>query len=233
MSTVLIFRFERTGGPGYFSRYLERHRIPGKILKIDQGESVPESIDGVAGLCFLGGAMSANDDHLPWIPRVLDLIRVAHSREIPILGHCLGGQLISRALGGSVRSSPAEEIGWLPVELVNNGQTPAWCKGLPRRLNVFQWHNETFSIPDGAQKLFHRDSCANQGFQFGRALALQFHLEVLPETVGEWTSLYLDDSHLLSDTIQSREQMTESLYEKAEQSHRAADHIYSHWCSAL
>lgn len=177
--------------------------------------------------------MSANDDHLPWVPRVLDLIRMAQDREIPVLGHCLGGQLISRALGGSVGKSPVDEIGWLPVDLVDDDMTPAWCEGLPRSLNVFQWHYETFSTPAGAQKLFHRNSCPNQGFQYGRTLALQFHLEVLPETVGEWASLYLDDAHRLSDTVQSREQMTESLYEKAEMSHRTADHIYSHWCSAL
>lgn len=232
MSKVLIFRFEPTGGPGYFSQFLDRHQIPSEILKIDRGEPVPQSIDGVSGLCFLGGAMSVNDD-IPWIPPVLSLIDLAHSREIPVLGHCLGGQLIARALGGTVTRSPAEEIGWLPVELVNDGDTPAWCAGLPGGMNVFEWHNETFSVPAGAQKLFHRDTCPNQGFQYGNALALQFHLEVLPETVQHWTSLYLDESHPLSDTVQSKEVMLENLQEKVDLSHEAADHIYSHWCSNL
>ncbi len=194
MSRILILRFEQTGGPGYFGRYLERRQIPYAIRKIDQGEPVPESIDGVSGICLLGGVMSANDD-LPWIPRILDLIRLAHSRNIPILGHCLGGQLIARALGGSITKNPVEEIGWLPVDVISNAETPTWCAGLPGVLNVFHWHNETFSIPGGAQKLFHRDTCPNQGFQIGNTLALQFHLEVLPETVHEWTSLFLDASH--------------------------------------
>jgi GMP synthase-like glutamine amidotransferase len=233
MSKVHILRFERTGGPGYFGRYLDDHQIPQKIHRIDQGESVPESIDGVGGLCFLGGVMSVNDDDLPWIPQVLDLIRRAHDRDIPMLGHCLGGQLIARALGGTVSRSPVEEIGWLPVELVNDAKTPAWCEGLPRNITVFEWHNETFSVPAKGQKLFHRDTCPNQGFQYGNALALQFHLEVLPETVKQWTSLYLDESHRLCETVQSREFMIEKLQQKAELSHKAADHIYSHWCSNL
>jgi len=232
MSRVLIFRFEETGGPGYFGRYLDRHRIPSEILKIDQGEPLPDSIDGVSGLCFLGGAMSVNDD-LPWVPRVLELIRDAHERDIPILGHCLGGQLIARALGGTVTRSPAEEIGWLPVDVINNGETPAWCRMLPERLNVFEWHNETFSVPPGAQKLFHRDTCPNQGFHCGNTLALQFHLEVLPETVGHWASLYLDKSHGPCETVQSREIMMENLDEKARLSHEVADHIYANWCNGL
>lgn len=177
--------------------------------------------------------MSANDDHLPWVPKVLDLIRRAQDRQIPMLGHCLGGQLISRALGGTVTRSPAEEIGWLPVDVVDRGGSAAWCGGLPESLTVYQWHNETFSIPPGAHKLFHRDTCPNQGFICGNTLALQFHLEVLPETVEQWATLYLDKYYRPCSTIQSRETMIEDLHHKTALSHRAADHVYAHWCSAL
>jgi GMP synthase-like glutamine amidotransferase len=233
MSKVLILRFEKTGGPGYFGRYLDRQRLPYELVRVDQGDPLPESIAGVSGVCLLGGVMSANDDQLPWVPQVLSIIRDAHGRSIPLLGHCLGGQLIARALGGSVTRSPAVEIGWLPVEVINDGGSPAWCRGLPPAIDVFQWHNETFSIPPGATKLFHRDACPNQGFQLGNTLALQFHLEVLPETVGEWASLFLDDSHRSCETVHSREHMLEDILAKAERSHRAADHIYAQWCENL
>lgn len=233
MSRVFILRFEKTGGPGYFARYLDRQGISHETLEIDQGEAVPDSIDGVAGLCLLGGVMSANDDHLPWVPQVLALIRQAQEHDVPILGHCLGGQLIARAIGGTVSRSPSEEIGWLPVEVLHDVNAFAWCRGLPAKLTVFQWHNETFSVPPGGHKLFHGETCPNQGFRIGNTLGLQFHLEVLPATVEQWTSLYLDESHEMSDTVQSRETMTEDLPEKARHSHEAADRIYSHWCKAL
>lgn len=232
MSKILIFRFEQRGGPGYFGQYLDRHQIPYQVLKIDQGEPIPDSIDGVSGLVFMGGAMSVNDD-LEWIPRVLDLIRCAQSENTPMLGHCLGGQLIAKALGGSVTRNTVEEIGWLPVDVIDNGGPEDWSSELPPTLHVFQWHNETFSIPRDAQHLFHRHTCPNQGFQIGNSLALQFHLEILADIVEDWSSRFIDASHQASETVQSRKTMIENLPEKVDDSTSAADRIYSNWCRAL
>ncbi len=232
MSKILIFRFEPAGGPGYFGQYLDRHLIPYQVLKIDQGHPVPDSIDGATALVFMGGAMSANDN-LEWIPPVLDLIRCAQSENTPMLGHCLGGQLIARALGGSVTRSSVQEIGWLPVDVIDNGGTEGWNSELPPTLDVFQWHNETFSIPHDALHIFHRHTCPNQGFQIGNTLALQFHLEILAEIVADWSSRFIDASHRVSETVQSRETMMENLPGKVNASRAAADRIYNAWCRAL
>jgi len=232
MSRILIFRFERTGGPGYFGQYLDRHHIPHQVLKIDQGEPVPVSIDGVSGLVFMGGAMSVNDD-LSWIPKVLGLIRRAQSENTPMLGHCLGGQLIARALGGSVTRNPVEEIGWLPVNVIENGGLSSWDPEIPPTLHVFQWHKETFSIPKNAQHLFYRDTCPNQGFRIGNTLALQFHLEILADIVKDWSSHIISASHQISATVQSREDMIDALPRKVETSTVAADRIYGNWCRTL
>jgi len=107
---VAVFRFSRTEGPGHFATFLEAHRRPWELVKLDQGDPVPASSEGFAGLGFMGGPMSANDD-LPWTGPVLALMRDAVARKVPVIGHCLGGQLLSRSLGGTVSANPVKEIG--------------------------------------------------------------------------------------------------------------------------
>ena len=101
MKPVAIFRHSPTEGPGYFATYLETHRLPWRLVAVDEGEKVPTRAGHFSGLVFMGGPMSVNDD-LPWITPVLDLIRDGVASQVPVLGHCLGGQLMSKALGGSV-----------------------------------------------------------------------------------------------------------------------------------
>jgi GMP synthase-like glutamine amidotransferase len=150
-----------------------------------------------------------------------------------MLGHCLGGQLIAKALGGSVTRSTVDEIGWLPVDVIGNDSPEDWSSELPPTLHVFQWHNETFSIPRDARHLFHRHTCPNQGFQIGNSLALQFHLEILADIVEDWSSRIVHAAHPVSETVQSRETMVKNLSGKVNASRSAADRIYSHWCRTL
>src|SRR5215204_2079215 len=117
MRPILIFRHATHEGPGYFADFLVRCGLSHSLIRIDQHDPVPSSIDGVSGLVFMGGPMSVND-RLPWIPKVISLIQQAVAADIPVLGHCLGGQLMSKALGGKVTSQRIKEIGWLPVETV-------------------------------------------------------------------------------------------------------------------
>src|SRR5215213_7966382 len=98
MKPVGILRMSSTEGPGYFATYLERHSIAWTLLPVEAGQRVPRDARRYAGLVFMGGPMSVNDD-LPWMPPVLELIRDAVRKDVPLLGHCLGGQLISKALG--------------------------------------------------------------------------------------------------------------------------------------
>lgn len=111
MKPVAVFRYSGTEGPGYFARYLAARGIPWTLVKIDSGDPLPLLPSNYAGLVLMGGPMSVNDD-LPWIPHALALIARAIDEEVPVLGHCLGGQLMARALGGSVGPNPVKEIGW-------------------------------------------------------------------------------------------------------------------------
>ena len=94
MKPVAVFRHSGTEGPGYFARYLDEHGVPWTLVRIDSGDPLPPSPAQYSGLVFMGGPMSVNDD-LPWIPRVLALIARAVDEDVPVLGHCLGGQLMS------------------------------------------------------------------------------------------------------------------------------------------
>jgi GMP synthase-like glutamine amidotransferase len=105
MRPIAIFRHAPSEGPGYFASYLERKAITWRLVPLDAGQAVPRSARGFAGLVFMGGPMSVNDD-LPWINPVLHLIADAVRQDVPVLGHCLGGQLVARAFGGEVRAAP-------------------------------------------------------------------------------------------------------------------------------
>jgi len=112
---------------------------------------VPRDPRKFAGLVFMGGPMSVNDD-LPWIIPALELVRDAVRKDVPVLGHCLGGQLMSKAFGGTVRASPVKEIGWGEVRVADNGVARTWLGDL-QAFESFHWHGETFSIPPGATRI--------------------------------------------------------------------------------
>src|SRR6185312_12972423 len=122
---VLVFRFARTEGPGHFATFLDANRIDWKLVRLDENDPVHASAEALAGLGFMGGPMSANDE-LAWTEPLIALMRDAARREVPMIGHCLGGQLMARALGGSVSASPVKEIGWVPVSAEPNEESVAW-----------------------------------------------------------------------------------------------------------
>ena len=230
MKPIIIFRHIACEGPGYLGDYLTFREIPFQTVCVDQGEEVPENLNACSGLVFMGGPMSPNDS-VPWIEQELRLIRMAHQGNIPILGHCLGGQLISKALGGKITSNPVSEMGWYPVRGYSNEKSDDWLKGLPEQFEVFHWHGETFSLPIGATPLLESEFCKNQAFVIGNCLALQCHLEMKNNMVQEWFDFYNEDVPEPSSSVQSREQMLENLEERIQNSKAVADVFYEKWLS--
>jgi GMP synthase-like glutamine amidotransferase len=167
--------------------------------------------------------MSVNDS-LPWIDASLSLIRAASERNLPILGHCLGSQLIAVALGGAVSANPVKEIGWLPVRAC----APVHAD-VPQRFDAFHWHGETFTLPIGATHLFESDACPHQGFQVGNTLALQFHLELEATMVQTWADCYAGDLQDPGHSVQSRPVMMRDLQARIKALHGIAETIYGHW----
>ena len=230
MQEILIFRHAPHEGPGYLAEYLDRHHLPWRLVRIDQNDPIPSSIDGVSGLVFMGGPMSVNDP-LPWIPRVTKLIQQA--ADVPVLGHCLGGQLISKALGGAITKNPVKEIGWLPVSRVDSPEAKPWLDELPTTFEVFHWHGETFSIPPGATRILASSDCANQAFVIGKTLAFQCHIEMTGEMVREWARLGADDLAPRCVTVQNPQVMTAELDRRVERLQGIADKFYDRWIQGL
>ena len=149
------------------------------------GAPVPDTTQA-AGLIFMGGPMSANDD-LPWLRQELQLISRAVERRQPVLGVCLGAQLIAKALGSRVYQNAVKEIGWFEIHLTEAAARDALFAGIGPVETVFHWHGETFDLPPGAQWLAYSEACRNQAFRAGaNTYGLQFHLEVTPAMIEDW-----------------------------------------------
>ncbi len=234
MKPVAIFRHSPTEGPGYFATYLEAHGIPWRLIAIDAGEPVPADPGAYSGLVFMGGPMSVNDD-LPWIPQVLDLIRAAVAADIPVLGHCLGGQLMSRALGGKVGRNPVKEIGWGEIQVADNPAARDWFGPDLKKFESFHWHGETFSIPEGAVRIMGNRNCENQGFVAGKNLGMQCHVEMTEQMIDAWCRSGVAEiaESKASPAVQSPEQMKERIPEKLATMRRVADRLYDRWVKGL
>lgn len=235
MKPVAIFRHAPTEGPGYFATYLSRHGIPWQIVKIDEGEPVPGDHGAFSGMAFMGGPMSVNDD-LPWIPAELALIRAAAATSLPVVGHCLGGQLMAKALGGAVTRNPVKEIGWGRVDALGNAEARRWFTAALKSFDSFQWHGETFSIPPGAERIASSPYCENQAFALGRHLAMQFHVEMTPELIRTWCKDWDKEVQSLAarmPSVQTPAEMIDAADDKARALNAVADRLYDRWIGGL
>lgn len=228
MKPILIFRHIECEGPGYFARVLERHKLSYRTVAIDQGQTVPASIKDASALVFMGGPMSVNDPD-PWIQDEIKLIRAAIDAGMPLLGHCLGGQLISKAMGAEVTFNPVREIGWHKVERIPGPESEHWLGGIRFPVELYHWHGETFALPDDVTPLLYSAFCRNQAYAKKNILALQCHVELEPDMVNEWAELYADQIAEPGLSIQSREQMSENLDVRIANAWRVADALYSEW----
>lgn len=230
MKPVAIFRHHAGEGPGYFATFLDAHGISWQLVCIDAGVPPPPTFGEFSGLCFMGGPMSVNDD-LPWIPPVLALIRDAVAAGVPVIGHCLGGQLIARALGGTVTRNSVKELGW--GEVTETGPVATEWLGDLARFDAFHWHGETFSTPPGATRILKSAYCENQAFVMGPHLAMQCHVEMTAAMIRLWCRAWADEKAAPGPSVQTPVQMDERMDERLATMRVAADRLYTHWIAGL
>jgi GMP synthase-like glutamine amidotransferase len=232
MKPIAIFRHSPTEGPGYFASYLDARGIPWRLVDAAGGEPIPADPRRFAGLTFMGGPMSVNDE-LPWIGPELALIRRAVEEAVPCLGHCLGGQLMSKALGGTVTRNPVKEIGWGTVEAVAGPEAERWLGDL-REFLAFHWHGETFSIPAGATRILANAYCANQAFVLGKHLGMQTHVEMTPDMIRAWYADAGDEvTPHAGPSVQLAAAATERLDERVHALNAVAARLYDRWVEGL
>lgn len=235
MRPVAVFRFSDTEGPGHFGTFLDASRLPWRLVRLDEGEAVPESSEPFAGLAFMGGPMSANDE-LPWTQPVLELMRDAVDRGVPVIGHCLGGQLLSRALGGTVTVNPVKEIGWNRVSVEDTPTAREWFGADLPEFTTFQWHGDTFTIPPGGERILTATHCPNQAYVVDdRHLGLQCHVEMTPEMIASWTGSGAGEvqANLSSPAVQPVEAIRDEAPRRLPALSATAERLYRRWTRNL
>jgi GMP synthase (glutamine-hydrolysing) len=178
------------------------------------GQELPD-LRGLDGLIVLGGpGASADDDSVAHLVEERTLIADAVRADLPVLGICLGAQLLAVALGGSVVAAPAPELGMSTARLTAAGRADAVLGPLRSPFPVLQWHHETFSLPRGAVALATSDACTNQAFRWGdRVYGLQFHAEIDP-ALAERIRPELEPVHLNDEAVSNASQTGRSLLDR-------------------
>lgn len=191
MKRVLFVQNGDTDHPGLFAEVLRDRGVALDIVHAWTGEAVPQDVRNWSGIAIGGGAMSAYDtEEFPFLPREEELIRIAQNAGIPVLGMCLGAQLMASALGGKVYANREKEIGFFDVRFTPEAENDPLWRGHTETFNPVHWHGDTFTLPPGAVHLASSDLTPNQMFRYGeRSYGFQFHLEidekVLAEMIGD------------------------------------------------
>lgn len=155
------------------------------------GQPLPQSVDADALVVF-GGEQAATDDHThPYLPDLARLMADYTAMDRPVMGICLGSQLLARAFGAENQLGVAPEFGWVDVSLTEAGRTDPVLSAVPDRFPIFQWHSDTFTLPEGAIRLASSPIAANQAFRIGRATyGTQFHFEASRSVVRDWSATF-------------------------------------------
>lgn len=194
---------------GSLLEWLHEFQLPHRIIRPYSGELLP-SIHEVSALVILGGAMGVHDsDRYPYLSSVSAVIRQAIHRHVPLLGVCLGGQLLADALGAKVHSQSNGEMGLHSVTVLESAKTDPLFLGVPKDFATFQWHNDCFDVPAAAVCLASSPACAHQAFRYGANLyGLQFHPEVTKEIIASWIESSEgknDNMQILEDFVSAEE----------------------------
>lgn len=239
MKPVLVLQNHSDDGLGYLGRWLAERGAAVDVRDAEAGHAFPASVRGHAALVLLGGVMSVNDG-LPTTRRAQALIAEAMDAGIPVLGHCLGGQLMAKALGARVAASPAPEIGWQPIALERHAAAREWFGAAADGtgpVHVFHWHYEAFELPPGAVRLATSPACPNQAFAIGPHFGMQFHVEVDADKIAAWAaSAGSDHAEALAAhaaSVQSLAAMRADIARHLVPHQALADAIYGRWWAGV
>jgi GMP synthase-like glutamine amidotransferase len=199
-------------GMGCIKEWCEKN---GHTISYTRFYDTPEipSINDYDWLIVMGGPMGVNDeDKLPWLTGEKNAIREAISQNKTVVGICLGSQLIASALGADVRNNHETEIGWFDVTLTETGKAEPLMDDFPHTFKVFQWHGDTFDIPEGAKHLASSGVCKNQAFLYkNNVLGLQFHFEVTNDSLAQMLD-GADDELTDAPFIQSKDDIQKNAF---------------------
>lgn len=188
MEDILVFQHDPLEDLGLFAQLLERERSSFRYIRLFREEIPTEDWEEIRALIILGGPMSVHgEEQYPFLRWEKTILRNALKQGVPILGICLGAQLIAEVAGAQVYRGNFKEIGWYPISMTIEGQMDSLVGYLPEKPTVFQWNGEGFDLPRGAVRLASSIFYDNQAFRIGKNVyGLQFHLETTPAMVERW-----------------------------------------------
>jgi len=187
MERVLIITHNSFQGSGTLGDCLRSLGVDTHVTNLYKGEELPDVFDDFSAVVTLGGAMNAYDDeHYPFLLRETDFLGRVVEANIPTLGICLGARLIARACHAPMPGKCGCARGWQNVFVTDEGRRDILFQGLPRVMQVFQWHEDAMNIPEGGLHLAATKSCPNQAFRYRNAYGLQFHVEANRDMLSQW-----------------------------------------------
>ena len=233
MRPIAIFRFSRTEGPAYFAEWLDAHGLAWQLVPLDEDAPVPADPRPFAGIGMMGGPMSVNDD-LGWIAPIGALLRAAVDARVPVIGHCLGGQLLAQSLGASVTRADIPEIGWQTVEACDDAAKRDWFGGR-EAFTTFQWHYDAFELPPGSTRVLTNAYNVNQAYVVDdRHVGFQCHVEMTRQLAETWLATGADELPARSaGAMQSAADMERDLDLRIASLHEIAGDIYARWSKGL
>ncbi len=233
MRAVAILRFSRTEGPAFFADWLDARGIPWQLIALDENAPVPVDPQAYSGIGMMGGPMSVNDA-LPWVDPVCGLLRQAVAANVPVIGHCLGGQLLAKALGATVASARVAEIGWVDVEVSMPAARNRWFGGRAT-FETFQWHYDAFDLPAGATRLLTNAFNLNQGYVIDdRHVGMQCHIEMTRDLVATWLASGARElPQVSSAALQSAVDIRRDLDARVAALNAVASAVYTRWTQGL
>jgi len=233
MRPIAVFRFSPTEGPAHFAEWLDARALPWRLIAVDQGDAVPSDPRAFSGIGMMGGPMSVTDA-LAWIDPLSRLLRDAVARDVPVIGHCLGGQLLAQALGARVQRTTVPEIGWIDVETTEVAAQRDWFGG-KARFTPFQWHYDIFDLPSGATRVLTNRFNPNQGYVIGDLhIGFQCHVEMTRDLVETWCRTGADEiTPPGTPPRQSRDEILRDMPRRLTALQVVADGIYARWAQGL
>lgn len=230
MRPVAILQHESTQGPGVLRDHLDENDIPYRLISPATDGRAPVDASKFSGIIVLGSDHCVNEQ-LPWIEDERALLQDAIRREVPVLGHCFGAQMLARAMGAKVGRNRCPDIGWSQIWITPHAQQ---MMGLPRQATIFNWHYDTFDIPAGAIPTMYGSHCLNKGFRRGCHWAFQGHLEVTEESITNWCAAGRAELRCAQGpAVQSEAQILAELHDRIQALHVLADQTYQAWTRQL
>jgi len=202
---ILIIKHIDIEGPETIGEHFKKKGYDLKIIDLSLGESLPSNFSDIEAVVVLGGPMNVyEEEKYPFLKPENAFIKKVLKEQIPYLGICLGSQLLAKSCGAKVTKSPVKEVGWFKVDLTQEGKKDVLFDGLDDKIDVFQWHEDTFAVPQGGNWLGKSKGCAHQAFRVGPcAYGVQFHFEITDKSIKDWSDAYFKDTRVLKNRKQS------------------------------